>query len=258
MRGLRKATGDSKQARAMPAALALTESGELRCWARMPRGLRGMNSGIQHSKSLSPRGNGAGFVRHDLYLAFAFILLAVALVVPRLVRGDGLGALIALLVLVGVVVAGIGMLLALSWLGLQMDRPGAGWRDRTFQWAGHLARCLMFGFIGLLVATAIAAQHGLGSKAEAWISLSSGAISGVSGLWLYQRLGKTRFWSGFKWFGLALLGSFIGGIVGILGPEPWSIDAGIVIPLGVFLLLALTGRVGPRRRDEAADDSGSS
>jgi hypothetical protein len=60
----------------------------------------------------------------------------------------------------------------------------------------------------------------------------------------------------FGWFTLSLLGSFMGAILGILGSEPWSIDAGVLIPLVLFLILALSGRIGPRQR-EASPDAGS-
>jgi hypothetical protein len=45
---------------------------------------------------------------------------------------------------------------------------------------------------------------------------------------------------------LALLGALVGGLLGILGPEPWSIDAGVLVPLAAFVLLAALGRVGPK------------
>jgi hypothetical protein len=90
----------------------------------------------------------------------------------------------------------------------------------------------------------------------ALVPLGVGALTGAAGLCLHQRLGASRFWAGFRWFGLALLGAFLGGIVGILGPEPWAVDAGILIPLVLFLGFALAGRSGPRQR-RGPTDAGS-
>lgn len=212
-----------------------------------------MDPRTQDSAPLPALIRAAGFVRHEFYLLLALVLLALALAVPRLIRGDGLGALISLLALVGLVLAALGLLLGITWLSQGMDRPGTGWRDRAFQTAGLLVRFLFFGFIGLVIATALVVQHGPGPRAGTLIPLGMGALSGSCGLYLYHRLGKSRFWAGFMWFGLALLGSFIGGILGILGPEPWSVDAGILIPLVLFLMLALSGRIGPKQRQESPD-----
>jgi hypothetical protein len=57
-------------------------------------------------------------------------------------------------------------------------------------------------------------------------------------------------------FSLALLGSLAGGILGILLPEPWGVDAGIILPLLLFLGLAVTGRLGEPRRPKPAPGPG--
>jgi hypothetical protein len=193
-------------------------------------------------------------VRHDLYLSLALVLVALALVIPRLLRGDWLGALVALLSLAGLVLAVIGILVASQWLHGQSD--GAGWGHRLSMAVGILLRFGLFGFIGAVIASGLAANHHLGVQGENCAGGVVGGLTGFLGTGLYHRLGKARFWPLFGWFALSLLGSFLGGILGILGPEPWSIDAGILIPLVLFLILAVTCRIGTRQR-EASPDAGS-
>jgi hypothetical protein len=184
-------------------------------------------------------------VRHEFYLLLAFVLLALALVVPRLLRGEALGALLSLLSLVGIVLTGLVALLAITWLSHALHQPGGGRRGKALVLLGHLGRFLLVGFIGFVIATALVAQHGLGPRVAALAPPGVGVLSGTVGLYLHQRLGAPRFWVGFRWFGLALLGSFLGGIAGILGPEPWAVDAGILIPLVLFFAFARAGRTGP-------------
>jgi hypothetical protein len=191
-------------------------------------------------------------VRHDLYLFLALVLVALALVVPRLVRGDWPGALMSLLALAGLVFAVIGILVAVQWLQGQSD--GAGWGHTLSMAVGILLRFCLFGFIGAAIAAGLAANHHLGVQGENWAGGVAGGLTGFLGTGLFHRLGKARFWPLFGWFALSLLGSFIGGILGILGPEPWSVDAGILIPLILFLILALSGGIKARQREEPLDD----
>ena len=190
-------------------------------------------------------------MRHELYLFLALVLVALVRVVPRLFRGDGLGALVSLLGLAGLALAALGTLMARQWLYEQSD--GTGWGHRLSRAVGILLRFGLFGLIGALIASGLAANHHLGALGEDWAGGVAGALMGCLGTGLYHRLGKARFWPIFGWFALALLGSFLGGILGILGPEPWSIDAGILIPLVLFLTLALSGRLGTRQREASRD-----
>jgi hypothetical protein len=197
------------------------------------------------SKAVSPpprpAARGAGFVRHDLYLAAALLLVALALAVPRLLRGDWLGALGALLSLAGLVLALLGLLVAGQWLQDRADRPG--WGRGLALALGSLLPFGLWGLIGAGLASALAANHRLGKDGANLAAGLAGGLTGLLGLVLYHRLGKARFWPLSRRFALALLGSFLGGILGILGPEPWSIDAGLLVPLGLFLALALSGRL---------------
>ena len=193
-------------------------------------------------------------MRHELYLLLALLLVALTLVVPRLLRGDWLGALVSLLYLAGFVLATLGILMAGQWLHEQSD--GAGWGCKLSMAVGALLRFGLFGLIGAAIASGLAANHHLGAHGEDWAGGVAGGLTGFLGSVLYHRLGKARFWPMFGWFALSLLGSFVGAILGILGPEPWSVDAGIFIPLVLFLLLAISGRIGTRQR-EASPDAGS-
>lgn len=189
---------------------------------------------------------GAGFVRHDLLILVALVLLALAIVVPRLLQGQWRGALLGLLILAGAVLGGIGLLLAVDWLQQASEGPARGWSDRAARAMGHLLRFALFGFIGAVIASALAANHGLGAHGANLAALGAGALAGCLGTALYLHFGKARFWPVFGGFALALLGSFIGGILGILGPEPWSVDAGILLPLLLFLAFRHRGAAPPR------------
>ena len=173
----------------------------------------------------------AGFVRFEWYLLLSLVLIALALVLPRLVRGDGRGALWALLGEAGVVAGLLGGVLLATRLGQSRVAPLLGMAGRLF----------LTGGIGLILGTALAASAragGRGARAEALAGWGGALLLGGLGLYLHRRLGADRFWSGFRWFCLALLGSLAGGILGILGPEPWSVPAGILAPLALFALMA--------------------
>lgn len=190
--------------------------------------------------------SGRGFVRHEFMILAALILIVLAVALPRLLKEGWKSALLSLLPVAGILVGVIALLVFVVWLQTNLDREGEGWRDKAFRGTGHLLRFLLFAFVGLVVATAVVAQHRLGPALEAVIPLTIAAACGAAGLHLHHRLGKTRFWPAFGKFGLALLGSLFGGILGILGPEPWAVDAGILLPILVFVILASLGRITPR------------
>ncbi|MDR3682923.1 MAG: hypothetical protein P4L11_04260 [Geothrix sp.] len=140
-----------------------------------------------------------------------------------------------------------------SWPRNGWPRHRAGRGRRLSRALGTLLRFGLFGLIGVAVASALAANHHLGGRGEDLVGGLAGGLTGLLGTGLYHRLGRARFWPLFGWFALALLGSFVGGILGILGPEPWSIDAGILVPPVLFLILALSGRLGTRQRAASPD-----
>jgi hypothetical protein len=199
----------------------------------------------------------AGFVRHDLFIVVALVLLALAVVVPRLLHGQWKSAMLGLLILAGAVLAGIVLLLAVDWLQPPSDRPVQGWTERLARAIGHLLRFTLFGAIGAIFASALAANHHAGAHGENLAATVTGVLAGLFGTALYLRLGKPRFWPAFGWFALASLGAFLGGIVGILGPDPWGVDAGILLPMALFLALALLGRIAPAPREEIPDSRSS-
>jgi hypothetical protein len=188
-----------------------------------------------------------GFIRHELYLLAASLGILRVVVVPRCRQAGWRSAVLGLLAVLGCVLAAGGGLLLLVWLPENLSRPGTGWKARTGRGIGALLRFALCGFVGLAVATALVAQHRLGPGLEAGIPLASAAACGGMGLFLHGRLGGDRFWPAFRKLGLALAGSLVGGMLGILGPEPWAVDAGIAAPLVLFFLLAATGRIVPRR-----------
>lgn len=180
----------------------------------------------QEKDPQTPAGRMAGFVRFEWYLLLSLVLIGLALALPRLARGDGRGALAALLGEAAVVTGLLALLLLATWLG----------QSRMAPFLGMVGRLLLTGGIGLVLGTALAAGHG--SRGESLAGSGGALLLGGLGLYLHRRLGADRFWSGFRWFCLALLGSLAGGILGILGPEPWSVPAGILAPLALFALIA--------------------
>lgn len=194
-------------------------------------------------------GPARGFVRHDLMILLAVICLTLVVVVPQASKHGLRGALLALLGVAGVLAAGVGLLISAIWLFEQASHPGSGWRGSAFRGLGHLSRFSLFGLVAAILGTALLAGHDVGVVAGNWVSLTCGLLGGAGGCHLHGRLGPARFWIAFRRFGLALLGSFIGGILGILGPENWGVGLGILIPLLVFAVLAATGHIVPKRED---------
>lgn len=186
-----------------------------------------------------------GFVRHDLYILAAAVLLLVAVVIPQALRYGFQGALLATLGALGGLVLLAGLLLLATWVIEQAGNPGPGWWGLAFRGAGHGGRFALFGVMAAVLGISLVHGHGLSAAGEDLASLASGALGGAVGCWLRHHLGPARFWPAFGRFCLALLASFIGGILGILGPGTWWVDLGILIPLLMFAILAATGRIVP-------------
>ena len=186
-----------------------------------------------------------GFVRHDFFILAAIVCITLAVAVPQALRHGPKGALLALLGVAGVLVMGAGVLFAITWLTEQRGRTDLGGRDTAFRWVGHLLRFILFGLLASVLGAALMAGHGLSPATENLVALVSGILGGVGGGLLYHRLGPARLWPAFGRFCLALLGSFVGGILGILGPGNWGVALGILIPLLIFAILAAAGRIVP-------------
>ena len=150
----------------------------------------------------------------------------------------------------------IAALVLLGWVAQAVSRMGPAWSGRIVRFLGFVLRAGLCAFIGMLLASGLVANHRLGPRMENLAALGAGILGGGCGAWLHWRLGPERFWRGFRMFSLALLGSLAGGILGILLPEPWGVDAGIILPLLLFLGLAVTGRLGEPRRPKPAPGPG--
>lgn len=181
-----------------------------------------------------------GFVQFEWYLLAAVLLVALAVVVPEARRHGPQGALVALGWVAGVLIAALGLLLGATWL-LGRDGPR--------RWLGALFRGLGAGFLAALLGTALVHGHGLTAAGEDRVGLGAGILGAVAGALLHRRLGPARFRTAFRRFCLALLGSLLFGILGILGPGDWGVDLGILAPLLVFALLAACGRIVPPAGD---------
>lgn len=187
-----------------------------------------------------------GFVRHDLYILVAAILLAAAVVIPQALRHGFKGALLATLGVLGILALLAGLLFLVTWVIEQVASTGPGWRGFAFRGVGHGARFALFGTMAAVIGASLVHGHGLSGAGEDATSLASGALGGAAGCWLRHHLGPARFWPAFGLFCLALLAALIGGILGILGPGARGVDLGILIPLLIFAILAAAGRVVPR------------
>ena len=186
-----------------------------------------------------------GFVRHDLYLLAAVVGLALAVVVPQARRHGLAGALLALLAVAGVLAATVGLLLAITWLIQRLGQPGPGWRGGLARWVGHLLRFTLFGSLASVLAAGLCAWHGLTPAGADLVALAAALLGGTAGCLTRHHLGPNRFWPAFRRLCLALVGSFLGGILGILGPGNWGVGIGILVPLLIFALLAASGKIVP-------------
>jgi hypothetical protein len=177
--------------------------------------------------------------------AFFLVLLAVAVPEWRL-HGARQGLLAIIRVGAWAAVLLGGLLLAI-WLleGGQGERDG--WRTGLSRGVGRLLRFLASAWIAAILGAALAAGHGLGPALENRIAMAAGLLGGLTGSFLGHELGATRFWMVFRRFCLALLGSFVLGILGLLLPGAWGPDVGILLPILVFAVLALSGRIVPPR-----------
>ena len=185
----------------------------------------------------------------------AFVLVALAVVVPEFVLHGWRRGVVAILWVVAVAAAIVGLLMALAWLLDAGNGKQGGWGDRVSRGFRFLLRFLLFGFLAGILATALVAGHGLGADGENRVLLVSGILGGLVGCFFHFRLGASRFWGAFGGFCLALFGSLVLGILGILLPGDWGPDLGILLPILIFVVLALAGRVVPPRDAEPPSPS---
>ncbi len=195
--------------------------------------------------SAQAMGPGQGFVRYDLFIAVAMLCLALAVIIPQSQKHGLKGALLALLLMGGLLAAVVGVLVAFGWLIELAGSPVSGWRGKAIRGAGHALRFGLFGLIASALGAGLCVFHGLARATEDFIILGAGLLGGGSACLLHHFLGPARFWPAFRRFCLALLGSFLGGILGILGPGNWGVTIGILVPLLLFTLLAALGRMAP-------------
>ena len=185
-----------------------------------------------------------GFVRHDLYILIAVVLIALAIILPRFVQHGLRAGLIASLYVAGAVAGGIGILFLATWLLENTGREGSGWGDRALRGFGGLLRFLLFGLTVTIIVTALVSGHALAVDNINLVSLVAAGFGGLCGSLLYRHLGPTRFWPPFRQFCLTLLGSFVGGVIGMIGGVWWT-DIGILAPILIFMALIITGRIVP-------------
>ena len=197
------------------------------------------------SSSTQATGRRQGFVRHDLFIAAAVLCLALAVVIPQAQKHGLKGALLALLLVAGGLAAVVGVFVAIGWLIELATSPASGWRARILRWAGDGLRFALFGLIASALGAGLCVFHGLARTTEDLIGLGAAGLGGVVGCLIHHRLGPVRFWPAFRRFCLALLGSFLGGMLGILGPGNWGVTIGILVPLLIFGILAAVGRIVP-------------
>lgn len=180
-----------------------------------------------------------GFARPDYLILVAFLLVLLAVAVPEWFFHGARQGLLAIVRVGAWTVALLGGLFILVWL------LEGGQRSGLSRGSGHLLRFLVSGLIAAALAAALAGGHGLGSAFENQLSLVAGLLGGLMGICLGFWLGAARFWTVLRRFCLTLLGSLVLGILGLLFPSAWGPDIGIILPILVFVILALSGRVVP-------------
>jgi hypothetical protein len=170
--------------------------------------------------------------------------MALAVLIPEVHNHGWKAGLVALLGIVLALAAIIGILVGVSWLVELAGREGSA-AGAAARWVGPILRFALCACLGAGLATALVAQHGLPVRAENAVSLAGAALGGAAGAWLHLRLGPGRYWTAFGRLALALAGSLLFGLFGILGPGNWGVDLGIAVPLLVFAILAACGRIVP-------------
>jgi len=185
----------------------------------------------------------------------ALLLVVLAVVLPAFLQRGWRQGMLALGLVAALALALVALAWTLGWLLGTHGGEGCGWRSRFLAASGHLFRFLLCGLIAAILGVALIAEHGLGVGVENSVAAVSGGAGGLAGCLLYWRLGARRFWTAFRRLGLALLGSFLGGILGLLGPEKWGVTLGVLVPLLVFAIFASAGRIVPPRA-EAGDGKG--
>jgi hypothetical protein len=178
-------------------------------------------------------------------ILLAVILVALAVIIPQAHKYGWRGALLALVMVLAVLAALVGVLVGLFWLAEQLHNPGTGWRGRAFRLLGHLLRFALCAAIGAILMSGLLAEQGLGTRLMDALAAVAGLLGGVVGGLAYRAWGAARFWVVFRRFCMTLLGSFFGGILGLLAPGRWGVPLGILLPLLLFALLFLAGRILP-------------
>jgi hypothetical protein len=194
-----------------------------------------------------PLGRNPGFARPDLLISAALALMILAIVVPEFVLHGERQGFMAILWVAGGIVAIAVLFAAAVWLLDGGTGRKGGWGDRLSHAIRFLLRGILFGLMASILATALVSGHGLGVRRVDQVSLGAGLAGGLVGSLLHARLGPSRFWACFSRFCIALGGSLVLGILGLLVPGAWGPDAGILLPLLVFVVFALAGRIVPPR-----------
>ncbi len=193
------------------------------------------------------RSKQAAFARPDLMILVAFLLVLLAVVIPEWRLHGARQGLMAIIRVGGWAAALLVILFLAVWLLEGGPREDGGWRAAFSHGFGYLLRFLISALIAAVLGAALAGGHGLGPELENRIALGAGLLGGLSGSFLSRGLGPARFWAVLGRFCVALLGSFVLGILGLLLPGTWGPDLGILLPILCFAALVLTGRVVPPR-----------
>lgn len=199
-------------------------------------------------------GRGLGFARPDLLVLPALALVILAIIVPEFILHGWRQGLLAILWVGGGIVAILAVFAVLVWLLDGGSGKKGGWGDRLSRTIRFLLRGVLFGLVASILATALVSGHGLGVHEVDRVSWISGLVGGLAGSLIHVRLGPSRFWPGFSRFCIALGASLVLGILGLLVPGEWGPDVGILLPLLVFAILAMAGRILPPRSSNPSQE----
>jgi hypothetical protein len=192
-----------------------------------------------------------GHVLYEVYLLAALVLISVAVGAGQYQEhGIGGAFLAAGITFVGIIVGVAGLVALVSGIGSMEKRfQGQGW----YRWGAKLGRILvllcLFSLFGAAVCGALVLRLDFPAKwQEPFMGIGALTIGGVVSAIRFRT--RDAFWPGFGRLCLFLCMSVAGAVIGLVVAQwlPQSpsgnmvlVDAGALIPLGIYLFLFLRG-----------------
>jgi phosphotransferase system glucose/maltose/N-acetylglucosamine-specific IIC component len=187
---------------------------------------------------------GSSFPNHELMILLALIFLALAIGVPAWKSRGGKGCLLAVLGFVAVIGTLFALIALWEWVSQNVGREGGRFTDRLWRVVGHLFRFLFGGFLGMLIAAPIVLPKHLGPLWENLGMLTGILVLACASVWVRIRLGTERY----RRLVLGFLGtmavSWVLALLSLLLPWPYALDVAVLVPLLLYVALAVWVRPG--------------